>query len=160
MNINTGNTPKETIMFTDLFVTLAQTVYKSLSTINKDLSNLNILILMSVYHHPGITMSELAQAVGVSSAQLSRMVGILEDKRLVERRHNKENRRQVNVFGTIVGEELVQENYDIALKKITKKLEVLSNSEKDSLKEHISEVIKLLAKADIVKQNPRDIVKK
>lgn len=43
------------------------------------------------------TMSELADKLQITKQQLSKMINVLEEKELVERIHDKENRRRVYI---------------------------------------------------------------
>ena len=64
------------------------------------LTKLDMLILLIVATNEGISMTELANQVGTSKVQVSRSIAGLEERAIVQRRHNQENRRVVNVYTT------------------------------------------------------------
>lgn len=93
--------------FNQLFIKTAQIVHQELTQNELGLTGLHLLVLMTVYDAPGITMSTLAQTLNISKAQLSRMIGKLEYQHLLKRVHNADNRRIVNVYTLPEGDRLV-----------------------------------------------------
>lgn len=145
-------------LFAEMFVTTAHAVFQSINIKKLDLTNLNLMTMMLIYSHSGITMSELAEAVGISNAQLSRTVSKLEERGLVERRHNEQNRRIVNVYQTETGRKMADEQMDIVRENLRARLAKLSTDERDELNEHFLASMSLLAKAGIVKHpTPHDM---
>ena len=60
---------------------------------NKDLSlSLSQVVVLSSIPVDGITMSNLSHRIGVDNSTLTRLIGILENKGLVERRKNKNDK--------------------------------------------------------------------
>ena len=56
-----------------------------------------------------LTMSALAKEVNIAKQQLTQLANSLEEKELVERSHNHENRRQVYINLTSKGRQLLDE---------------------------------------------------
>ncbi|WP_054678289.1 MarR family winged helix-turn-helix transcriptional regulator [Lacticaseibacillus sharpeae] len=142
-------------LFSELFGLTAQTVFRSINLSDLHLTNIEIMTMMTVYSHSGISMSSLAKAIGVSSAQLSRTVGKLEAAGLVERRHNQQNRRIVNVFHTPKGSAIVEQQTELVHANISDSLNSLSPAERTELAASFKNVIDLLVKAGFVHGNPR-----
>ncbi|WDF82806.1 MarR family transcriptional regulator [Lacticaseibacillus pabuli] len=142
---------KEIELFGELFVLFMQTVFTNVNLKKLHLTSLNLVTMMLIYGHSGISMSELAEADGVSMPQLSRTVGKLEHLGLVERRHNQDNRRIVNVYHTDKGQELAEEQADIIKGNLAGKLSTLSDGERKELQDHFTAALALLKKAGIVK---------
>ena len=74
--------------------------FKDLDLEDLKLTKLDMLILLIVATNEGISMTELANQVGTSKVQVSRSIAGLEERAIVQRRHNQENRRVVNVYTT------------------------------------------------------------
>ena len=148
----------DTRLFADLFVTTAHTIFQSVNLKSLNLTSLSLMTMMLIYSHSGITMSELAEAVGVSNAQLSRTVGKLEDRGLVERKHNANNRRIVNVFQTKLGQTMANEQVAIVRDNIRGHLSKLNDAERRELSAHFLASITLLTKAGLTKHpTPHDM---
>jgi MarR family transcriptional regulator for hemolysin len=147
-----------TSLFAEMFVTTAQAVFQSINLKELNLTSLSLMTMMLIYSHSGITMSELATAVGVSNAQLSRTVSKLEERGLVERRHNDKNRRIVNVFQTVAGQKMAQEQVGIVRANLSQRLANLLPDEREELRTHFLASMSLLAKVGIVKSpNPHEM---
>ena len=147
-----------TRLFAEMFVTTAHTIFQSINIKQLNLTSLSLMTMMLIYTHSGITMSELAEAVGVSNAQLSRTVSKLEERGLVERRHNEHNRRIVNVYQTKVGQQMADEQVHIVRESLRARLANLNETERHELSAHFLASMSLLAKAGIVKHpSPHDM---
>lgn len=147
-----------TSLFAEMFVTTAQAVFQSINLKELNLTSLSLMTMMFIYSHSGITMSELAVAVGVSNAQLSRTVSKLEERGLVERRHNEHNRRIVNVYQTEAGQEKAREQMEIVRTKLRARLAKLNAQDRSELSTHFLASMALLANAGIVKHtNPHEL---
>lgn len=140
---------RDEALFGQIFVSIAQMVHQALNIDSLGLSSLKILIVMTVYSNPGISMSRLAESVGISNAQLSRAITQLEAADLVHRVRNPKNRRVVNVYRTDAGDVLVKSQVDLVLKHVEESLKPLSNDDRAQLRQHLTGVIALLQKADI-----------
>ena len=73
-------------LFSQLLIDLQSVFRKN----NKHLSlSLSQVVVLSSIPVDGITMSNLSHRIGVDNSTLTRLIGILEHKGLVERRKNK-----------------------------------------------------------------------
>lgn len=95
-----------------------------------------------------MSMTALAEKLGVSSQQLTRIAADLVKNGLAERSADGANRRLVYISLTQKGEEEVLRFFDAGLKHIEAHLAPLSDEELDSLVYHMSEVVKLTQKLD------------
>ena len=97
-------------LFSQLLIDLQSVFRKN----NKHLSlSLSQVVVLSSIPVDGITMSNLSHRIGVDNSTLTRLIGILEHKGLVERRKNKNDRRSKLVNLTKVGEhniKVIEEN--------------------------------------------------
>lgn len=133
-----------------LFSTLAQTVIKYFNTEDFKLSPLNFIILTNTMMVPGISMSALAEKTGISKPQLSRNVSNLEELQLLERKHNTDNRRIVNVHPAEKGKELMNSQFLSVAGKLDNTLSTLSIEDRDHLNSLMNETLDILSKAGIV----------
>lgn len=143
-------TVKDVARFNQLFIKTAQAFHRGLNQQHSGLSGLNLLVLMTVYDTPGITMSELAQVLEISKAQLSRMIGKLECQHLLKRVHNVTNRRVVNVYVTTTGTRLVTESLQEAWTQIMAQLTQLSATEQTEFKTNLVSLDRLVEKAQLL----------
>ena len=74
-----------------------------------DLTETQFNIILSLDITPKMTMSELAEKVCVSRELASRAVAPLVDRDLIERSHNQQNRRQINMNLTCHGKEYLSQ---------------------------------------------------
>ncbi|WP_225046939.1 MarR family winged helix-turn-helix transcriptional regulator [Lacticaseibacillus kribbianus] len=144
----------DTTLFANLFVTLAQAVSQNLSLAHLGLSNLELITVITVYTHPGIAMSALAEQMGISGPQLSRTIGQLEARDLVRRAHNPANRRVVNVMRTTAGVKLAEDHMAMVQQRLAERLAGLSAADHAALAKHLGATIDLLAKVGIVQLPP------
>lgn len=142
-------------LFSQLFVASAQAIVHNLAIEELDLTPLQILTLMTVFTHPGTTMSHLADGIGVSSAQMSRTVRELESRGLVKRAHNPKNRRIVNVLRTEAGEAVAEQHMHTVQTRLAARLAGLDPTDRDQLTMNLSSAIDILAKVGIVKVDPK-----
>ena len=141
---------QNTELFSKLFVTLVQAAINNTSIDHLKLTHIQLLVLMTVYTSPGITMSTLADAVGISNAQLSRTISKLEDAQLVRREHNAHNRRIVNVQRTATGDAVAEKQMEYFQSRVNDKLDVLTPAERHELNTDFTSLLALLEKAGFV----------
>ncbi|BAP84857.1 transcriptional regulator [Paucilactobacillus hokkaidonensis JCM 18461] len=141
-------------LFGQLFMTLTQAITQNRSLEEFGLTRLQAITLRNVYQQPGITMTQLAKLIGITSPQLTRIVSTLEDRDLVYRQHNEENRRIVNVQRTKKGESVVKEHMTLIEQRIQHHMETLAISDQQALVEHLRESIRLMEKAHIIRLKP------
>lgn len=143
---NTNNALELEQLFTDL--TQAITQNRTLDEFG--LTRLQAITLKNVYTRIGISMSQLADTTGISRAQLTRLIATLEKRDLVERRHNEDNRRVVNVYGTEHGKNVIHEHSQLIANRIQSHTKSLSEAEQTALTHHLREAIRLMIKAGII----------
>jgi len=124
-------------LFSQLLIDLQSVFRKN----NKDLSlSLSQVIVLSSIPVDGITMSNLSHRIGVDNSTLTRLIGILEHKGLVERRKNKNDRRSKLVNLTKVGENNIKVIEENTLNFSEKVLKSFSQSEKSSFRDVLSKL--------------------
>ena len=94
------------------------------------------------------SMGSLAEKLGVSNQQITRIVGELVGGGLAERSADEKNRRIVCVSVTDKGKELLSQLYRHACEHIGKQLAALSDEDADELIAHLSGIIKILDKLE------------
>lgn len=139
-----------------LFGTLAQTIFHYINTESTKLTPLNSLIVFTVATKPGISMSDLAKELGAANSQLTRNVTALENLDLIQRRHNLENRRVVNVYPSKAGLAFITEQFKKIGDRLDNTLSILSPKDRKKLDQSMAESLEILAKADIVPLPPKD----
>lgn len=137
--------------FGRLFMILTQTVIQSRTLDNLGLTRLQAMALRSVNKQPGITMTQLAKLIGITSPQLTRIISTLEDRDLVQREHNVDNRRIVNVQQTKKGRAVIDESTKLIDQRTKEQLSSLSEQDQLALIHHLQESIRLMDKAQIIK---------
>ncbi len=97
--------------FAILFYTTAKNMYRHENQIRIHSAAFQALIDLSDLppDRPAMTMSELADDLRITKQQLTKLVNDLEEKQLVERFHDKANRRLVNVSITAEGRTLLEQ---------------------------------------------------
>ena len=64
------------------------------------------LHLRSLWSHNGLSQIELSQRIGIEKASSTAVLNSLEEKKLIQRIRNSEDKRRINVFLTPEGEAL------------------------------------------------------
>ena len=107
-------------LFTQLLIDL-QSVYRKN---NKDLPmSLSQVVLLSSIPADGITMSDLAARLGVDNSTLTRLIDILEENGIVQKKRNTSDRRSRLIYLSNLGEEnvkLIELNTDRFVDEILK----------------------------------------
>ena len=107
-------------LFTQLLIDL-QSVYRKN---NKDLPmSLSQVVLLSSIPVDGITMSDLAARLGVDNSTLTRLIDILEENGLVQKKRNTNDGRSRLIYLSNLGEEnvkLIELNTDRFVDEILK----------------------------------------
>ena len=94
------------------------------------------------------TMGSLAEKMGVSVQQLTRIVGELETHGFVERAQSEESRRVTLVSATEKGRELLSKFYRAACEHVREHFSALSDEDIDALIFHMGEIVKLFDKSE------------
>ena len=129
--------------FIELYTFMNQLVFHDLESELADLklSKMELLIVLIVTTKEGLTMTELAQQVGTNKVQISRWVAQLEARNILQRQHNQENKRIVNVFPTLEGKSLFQAKEQQVKDNIQQTLSILDQADSQKIEEHLSEVL-------------------
>ena len=83
--------------FAVAFLTLAKCQYQHENDVKVNSLPFFTLVALDNWADGDYTMSELADKLQITKQQLSKMINVLEEKELVERIHDKENRRRVYI---------------------------------------------------------------
>ncbi len=147
-------TPDDHIeLFGQLFATLAQGLMQNLSIEELGLTPQQIMTLIMVYSHPGITMSKLAELMGTTAPQLTRTIAALEAQSFVKRERNPHNRRQVLVMRTKAGDAVAEAHMRKVQRRINDRLAELSSADHNQLNDAMQTAIQLFAKVGIVRMD-------
>lgn len=137
-------------IFGQLFLTLTQAISQNRSLDEFGLTRLQAITLRNVYRQSGITMTQLAQKIGITRPQLTRIIDTLEERGLVSRHHNDDNHRVINVLRTEKGKKVVKKHMDLIQSRIQKLVDTLDDEDQKALVTHLQETIRLMEKAGIV----------
>lgn len=80
-----------------------------------------------------MTMTALAEQMGISSQQLTKLINELEGRALVARSHDRKNRRLVHVEITRAGRDFLQEHVGRISAELARRLDVLSENDRQRL---------------------------
>ena len=92
------------------------------------------------------SMGALAEKLGVSNQQCTRIVGELEENGLAARAADEKNRRLVYVTATEKGTQLLTVFYRHACEHIREQLDALPDEDVDELIAHLAGIIRILDK--------------
>lgn len=93
----------------------------------------HVLFTLLNYPNPNLTMSQLAEATISSKQQLSKLIGGMEEKGLVQREHDPVNRRQVYVRIQPAGRAMVDEMIEEIRAQMAQSVEIFTEQEKQEL---------------------------
>lgn len=104
--------------------------------------------LYVLQHEPDtpITMSRLAEELLISKQQLSKLIGTMEGKGLVQREHNTANRRQVYVRIMPPGQQMLQETKTKLGQWLDREITLYTQEERLQMRESVRVFIRLLHK--------------
>lgn len=91
-------------------------------------------------------MSALAEKLGVSNQQLTRIVGELVDGGRAERATDETNRRQIYISLTAKGEQTIRDCFRLACRQLEERVSPLSEEDIDAFIYHMNEIVKLTDK--------------
>ena len=97
-----------------------------------DLPLFNILRIIQSKSEKVINIKEIQQGMMHKMANTSRLIRVLEDRQLIERRPSKEDKRVVNVYLTEKGTFVMNELDDLTSEFYINEFSALSKSELDS----------------------------
>lgn len=138
---------------------LAQLIYSAMPQLRRDyiapphkidekLPRHAIFCLLILKKMKKISMSELADRLGVSNQQMTRIVNDLEKRGALLRETDEKNRRQVNVSLLPDGEELAMYYAKQAMDIFREKFSGLNEDELDALSYHLKECFRLIQKTE------------
>ena len=87
------------------------------------------LHLRSLWSHNGLSQIELSQRIGIEKASSTAVLNSLEEKKLIQRIRNSEDKRRINVFLTPEGEALQETLLPAARTVALRAVEGFSESE-------------------------------
>ncbi|MDN5337185.1 MAG: hypothetical protein PWQ20_255 [Thermotogaceae bacterium] len=98
-------------------------------------------LLFILHNHEGITQKELAEKLNVTPPTVAVMLRRMEKYELIEKKHDKNDRRIYRVYLSKKGREMIKE-----LHKIFKELEIVvfenfDNEEKETLRNFLNKVV-------------------
>lgn len=95
--------------FTVAFLTLAKCQYQQENVVRVNSMAFYALVALDNWADEDYTMSELADKLQITKQQLSKLINDLEEKQLVERIHDTENRRRVYIRISELGREMMED---------------------------------------------------
>ncbi|MGI6082317.1 MAG: MarR family winged helix-turn-helix transcriptional regulator [Limnochordia bacterium] len=98
-----------------------------------DLTPPQFVALSHVHHHPELAMSELCQKMQLTNATVTGLVDRLEQKTLVERIRDPEDRRTIRLHTTRLGETLFTKSLQARQRRLAADVVGFSNEEKGQL---------------------------
>ena len=113
------------------------------------LSHHQLFCLINLNGSGGQTMSALAERMGVSVQQLTRIVGELTESGLAMRTPSEENRRTIFVSITDKGREMLLHYYRAACKRMRERFSSMDERDVDALLYHLEEAVGLLDKLQV-----------
>lgn len=93
--------------FTNTFFNLAKNKNPQHKQVRANSVAFHALVLLNRPDRPAPTMSELAAEMEITKQQLTKLVNDLEEKNLVQRQHDRQNRRQVYLTITPTGTQII-----------------------------------------------------
>lgn len=119
------------IHFTRAFGTVDRAISQTFKT--HDLSSGQFGVLEAIYHLGPMHQGTLGEKLLQSKGNISTIITNLEDRGLVERRRDDEDRRYVNVHLTDEGRALISDVFPEHARLITEVFEVLDDEEIEEL---------------------------
>lgn len=110
----------------------------------KMMSPLQFHVLIFLSFRDSLSMSELAAKLHISRQQLTSLTDKLEEKNLIERVHDKEDRRSVRISITPSGMHCLKEHRKQTIEIIAHRFEQLSEEEIEELHRTIQSFTKII----------------
>ena len=128
------------------FFNMAKCQYHQQNQVNATKAGFHVLFLLSMPEYTQPTMSFLADEMGITKQQLTKLVNDLEAMGLVKRIHDERNRRQVYVTLTDDGRNEFEEIKQAMLECTVAGLKDFSEDELEQLGDCLERLIPLLEK--------------
>ena len=128
------------------FFYMAKCQYQQQNQVKANKAGFQVLFILSMPEYPQPTMSFLAEEMGITKQQLTKLVNDLEAMGLVKRIHDERNRRQVYVTLTDDGRNEFEEIKQAMLECTVAGLKDFSEDELEQLGDCLERLIPLLEK--------------
>ena len=128
------------------FFNMAKCQYQQQNQVKANKAGFQVLVILSMPEYPQPTMSFLAEEMGITKQQLTKLVNDLEAMGLVKRIHDERNRRQVYVTLTDDGRNEFEEIKQAMLECTVAGLKDFSEDELEQLGDCLERLIPLLEK--------------
>ena len=132
--------------FLQLIPLLRKNILKPLEKAPSDLSPLQMHVLFFLKDKEPLSMSEIAEKMGVLKQQMTYLTNKLEENQLIERIHDKKDRRSVKISITEAGIAALKVHKKLLLDLIINKFNQLSDEDIRELKDVIQSITTLLNK--------------
>ena len=101
------------------------------------------MVLNVLYHEMGQTPAQIADCINIDRSAITRLVDRLEGKGLVEREHDKLDRRSINVRMTRSGKQVMSQINELAYRHQMHFLQSLHSSEQRALKGELQKMLRV-----------------
>ena len=128
------------------FFNMAKCQYQQQNQVKANKAGFQVLFILSMPEYPQPTMSFLAEEMGITKQQLTKLVNDLEAMGLVKRIHDERNRWQVYVTLTDDGRNEFEEIKQAMLECTVAGLKDFSEDELEQLGDCLERLIPLLEK--------------
>lgn len=128
------------------FFNMAKCQYQQQNQVKANKAGFQVLFILSMPEYPQPTMSFLAEEMGITKQQLTKLVNDLEAMGLVKRIHDERNRLQVYVTLTDDGRNEFEEIKQAMLECTVAGLKDFSEDELEQLGDCLERLIPLLEK--------------
>ncbi len=132
--------------FSIRFFNMAKCQYQQQNQVKANKAGFQVLFILSMPEYAQPTMSFLADEMGITKQQLTKLVNDLESMGLVKRLHDERNRRQVYVTLTDDGRNEFEEVKQAMLECTVDRLKGFSEDELECLEDCLEKLIPLLEK--------------
>lgn len=132
--------------FTIRFFNIAKSSYQQQNLIKANTLAFHALMRLNQPYLSSPTMSELAREMDIPKQQLTKLVNDLENKGLVERRHDSVNRRQVHLYITPSGSAIMSQLKSAMLDSTISGLSAFSEEELNDLTWCLERLTQLIEK--------------
>ena len=100
------------------------------------------MVLNVLYHQMGRTPAKVAECIGIDRSAITRLVDRLESKGLVEREHDKSDRRSIKIHITSPGKQMMVRINDRAYQHQAHFLKDLHTSEQRALRSELQKMLR------------------
>ncbi|MDQ0201548.1 MarR family winged helix-turn-helix transcriptional regulator [Neobacillus ginsengisoli] len=149
METKVENIAKNYIQLIPLFYGKLTTLQKAAPKTEHDLTHLQFHILEAVFHAvDGISMTQLAQNIGISKQQLTPLVNKLEEAEYVKRVSDTNDKRVVNLFLTEKGRKMASLRWEEFYHTLCKRFDELNEDDLLDLEYALTKINRILSKLE------------